>query len=226
MIKRGLIFLGAAILGTSIGVASAVLMSGLWSTKKPMEFGDINVSGWVSDFAVGTDEASAYVRARVARHGLLALAKSEAFYFVRGSDDDGQRLTADCTYRLSGEDMPARWWSVTLYNTADSKLPMNTDDALSIDATSIVRDGKTADGEAADGEAEAAGESGPDAGPWEAIIATKRPEGAANWISSNGSAGFDLLLRLYVPDDALLSDPRATLPPPSIERLSCTGEAA
>ena len=193
-------------------------MSGLWSTKKPMEFGDINVNGWVSDFAVGSDEASAYVRARVARHGLLALAKSEAVYFSRGTDDDGLRLTSDCIYRLSGQDMPARWWSVTLYSTADSKLPMNTDDALSIDATSVAREGQDKGGE--EGGDEAA------AGPWDALIAAYLPEGVANWVSCTGSDGFDLLLRLYVPDEALLSDPRAALPPPSIERLSCAGEAA
>ena len=208
MILRAFLYLLMAALGTSLGVGSALLMSGLWSNKKPMEFGDINVNGWVSDFAVGSEEASPYVRARVARHGLLALAKSEAVYFVRGEDDEGQRLSSDCRYRISGEDMPALWWSVTLYNVADSMLPMNEDGALSVDATSIVRPEEA------------------ESGPWEAIIAPERPADTPNWISSRGSDGFDLLLRLYVPDDALLSDPQATLPPPSIERLGCSGDAS
>ena len=208
MLKRSLLFLTMAIIGVALGVASALLMSGLWSTKKPMEFGNIRIEGWVSDFAVGSDEASPYVRARVARHGLLALAKSEAVYFVRGADDEGRRLSADCDYRISGEDMPAQWWSITLYNTADSMLPINEDEALSVDATSIVREGES------------------ESGPWEARIAAERPGDTLNWISSRNSQGFDVLLRLYVPDDALLSDPETTLPPPSITRLSCTGDAA
>lgn len=207
MMKRGLILLAAAIVGAVIGLASALLMSGLWSSKKPMEFGEINVDGWVSDFAIGSDEASPYVRARVARHGLLALAKSEAVYFVRGEDDEGARLSSTCTYRVSGEDMPARWWSITLYNIADSKLPMNEDNALSVDATSVVRPDEAT------------------SGAWEAVIAPDKPADAANWISSKGSSGFDLLLRLYVPEDGLLSDPTETLSPPKIERLSCEGDA-
>lgn len=208
MIKKLAIYLGSILIGLVIGVGSALLMSGLWSTKKPMEFGQINVGGWVSDFAVGSQEASPYVRARVARHGLLALAKSEAVYFVRGQDDQGNRLTSDCTYRLSGGDMPARWWSVTLYQTSDSMLPMNEDKALSIDATKIVR-------------ASEEGEMN-----WDAIIAPLRPGTASNWISSNGAQEFDLLLRLYEPDEALLMKPEETLPPPSIERIECKGDAA
>lgn len=204
MIKRGVIYLGAGLIGAGAGLASALLMSGLWSTKEPMEFGNINVDGWVSDFAVGSEQASPYVRARVARHGLLALAKSEAVYFVRGTDSEGRRMNADCDYRITGSSMPALWWSITLYNTADSMLPINDDNALSVDATSIVSEAKN----------------------WEAVISTERPEGASNWISSRNSDGFDLLLRLYVPDEALVEDPDATLLPPVIERLSCKGDAA
>ena len=104
--------------------------------------------------------------------------------------------------------MPARWWSVTLYQTSDSMLPMNEDKALSIDATKIVR-------------ASEEGEMN-----WDAIIAPLRPGTASNWISSNGAQEFDLLLRLYEPDEALLMKPEETLPPPSIERIECKGDAA
>ncbi|MEO1489112.1 MAG: DUF1214 domain-containing protein, partial [Pseudomonadota bacterium] len=183
---------------------SALYLSGLWSTKKPMEFGNIAIDGWVSDFAVGSEQASPYVRARVARHGLLALANTEAVYFVRGTDDEGERLREDCDYRLSGGAMPAKWWSITLYQTQDSKLPINKDEALSVDATSIVTEGDR----------------------WEALITPERPTDTPNWISSRNADRFDLLLRLYVPQEALLTEPEATLSPPSIKRLSCKGEDA
>jgi len=204
MIIRVISYLAAAVIGIALGVASALYLSGLWSTKKPMEFGNIAIAGWVSDFAVGSEQASPYVRARVARHGLLALAKSEAVYFVRGEDDEGRRLSEDCEYRLSGTAMPAQWWSITLYSTLDSKLPINDDQALSIDATSVEADGDA----------------------WSAIIAPQRPAGTPNWLSSRNSDQFDLLLRLYVPDAQLVTAPQSTLPPPSIERVACKGEAA
>lgn len=202
MIARALIYLVTGIAGLGVGVASALYLSGLWSTKQPMEFGDVNVAGWVSDFAVGSEQASPYVRARVARHGLLALANTEAVYFVRGKDDSGERLREDCDYRLSGGAMPVKWWSITLYQTSNSMLPLNEGEALSVDATSIVTDGDT----------------------WEARIAPNRPEDTPNWISSRNADRFDLLLRLYVPQEALLTDPQGALSPPSIERLRCTGE--
>ena len=202
MIARALIYLFAGIAGLGVGGGSALYLSGLWSTKQPMEFGDVNVAGWVSDFAVGSEQASPYVRARVARHGLLALANTEAVYFVRGKDDDGERLREDCDYRLSGSALPAQWWSITLYQTQNSMLPMNDDDALSVDATSIEAEGNT----------------------WEALIAPDRPADTPNWISSRNADRFDLLLRLYVPQEALLVDPQGALSPPSVERLRCTGE--
>ncbi|MEM1194558.1 MAG: DUF1214 domain-containing protein [Pseudomonadota bacterium] len=208
MIARVFIYLMAGVIGIAAGVSSALYLSGLWSTKKPMEFGNINVGGWVSDFAVGSKQASPYVRARVARHGLLALANTEAVYFVRGADDAGERLVENCDYQLTGGALPAGWWSITLYQTSDSKLPMNDDDALSVDATSVVLDG----------------EEGSEA--WRIRISPERAFDEPNWISSREAERFDLLLRLYVPEAGLLTDPEGTLAPPSIERLGCTEDSA
>src|SRR5690606_20588940 len=105
-------------------------------------------------------------------------------YFTSATDDDGRPLSEACRYRLSGGPMPARWWSVTLYD-GESRLPMNDDGALSIDAS------------------RAGG------GRWEAIVAPARPAGEEAWISSRNAGRFDLTLRLYVPEPALFEDPRA-----------------
>jgi hypothetical protein len=129
----------------------------------------------------------------------LALAKSEAVYLTRNTDSSGQRLSEDCTYRLTGGAMPAGWWSVTLYD-AQSMLPANTDGALSIDAS---RAGS---------------------GAWEAVVAPERPADATHWISSRKAGAFDLTLRLYMPEPALLETPARTLrclssrPPPMRRR--------
>jgi hypothetical protein len=198
--RRALVYISAALAGCVLGLGSALWMAGLWPPGRNMAFGDVDVAGWRSDFAVGSRAADPYTRARVARHGLLALAKSEAVYFTRAIDDRGERLRETCTYRLSGGPMPAEWWSVTLYDSK-SMLPANSGNALSIDAE---RAGK---------------------GAWSAVIAPQRPVDGTPWISSKGGGMFDLTLRLYVPEPELLVNPNAALGPPRIERLSCEGEA-
>jgi hypothetical protein len=199
--RRFLAYLFAVVAGCALGLGGALAMAGLWPGANPLAFGDVEVDGWRSDFAIGSEAADPYTRARVARHGLLALAKTEAVYFTRTADDAGQPLRETCRYRLSGGAMPAGWWSVTLYD-AQSMLPSNTDEALSIDAS---RAG---------------------AGRWEAVIAPERPLGAGHWISSRNAGAFDLTLRLYMPEAALLERPLQTLVPPQIERIGCDGEDA
>ena len=198
--RQVIAYLVAILTGCAIGFGSAVAMAGLWPGSSALAFGDVDVNDWRSDFAIGSEAADPYTRARVARHGLLALAKSEAVYFTRATDEDGQPLREACIYRLSGGTMPAGWWSVTLYD-ARSMLPNNKDGALSIDA-----------GRAGGGE-------------WEAIISPEQPAGAAHWISSRNAGTFDLTLRLYMPDPAVLDAPANSLIPPRIERQSCADRA-
>lgn len=202
MIKRIAAYGLALILGLILGPASALYMAGLWPGAKPLDFGDVEIEGWRSDFAIGSEAADPYTRARVARHGLLGLAKSEAIYFTRTTDSEGAPLREACDYRITGGPMPSQWWSITLYN-GESFLPDNTDAALSVDATQA---------NAGDG-------------PWEAIVSADRPSPDTAWISSKAAKSFDLTLRLYVPSDALLKAPESTLTPPRVERLSCEGEA-
>jgi hypothetical protein len=194
--RMGLRYLGAVVVGALLGLGSALWGAGLWPARGNMAFGNVDVGRWRSDFAVGSQAADPYTRARVARHGLLALAKTEAVYFTRATDDAGAPLREGCTYRLSGGAMPAGWWSVTLYD-GQSMLPANTDGALSIDAS-------RAGGRA-----------------WSAVVAPQRPAGEGLWISSRGAGTFDLTLRLYVPDPALLANPEKSLTPPTITRLEC-----
>lgn len=194
--KRAGAYLAAVIAGLALGLGSALWLSGLWPGGRNMAFGNVDVNGWRTDFATGSEAADPYTRARVARHGLLALAKTEAVYFTRSADDAGAPLREGCSYRLTGGAMPAQWWSVTLYD-GQSMLPANTDNALSINAEMF------------------------GGGAWTAVVAPQRPAGGGAWISSRGAGNFDLTLRLYVPDPALLANPAKTLAPPTITRLEC-----
>lgn len=196
-VLRWISVVGVAIM---LGAVSALALSGLLPGLAGLANGKVVIAGWAADFDVGSTAADPYTRARIARHGLLALARSEAVYFVRNADDEGDRLREECRYRLSGASMPAQWWSVTLYDAA-SRLPMNDDDAWSIDASR-------------------AGE-----GEWNAIVAPQRL-GEGLWLSSRNGGDFDLTLRLYIPAGALIDDPESVLLPPRVERLGCAGGAS
>jgi hypothetical protein len=203
--RRALAYLAAAVAGIGLGLGSALWMAGLWPARGSMAFGDVDVGGWRSDFAIGSEAADPYTRARVARHGLLALAKTEAVYFTRAADDAGKPLRETCRYRLTVGAMPAGWWSVTLYD-GDSMLPANDDGALSVNAEQ--------------GSAASVGDAIVGRG-LTAIIASQRPQEPGLWISSRGAGSFDLTLRLYMPETALLTTPQAALDPPRVEQLEC-----
>lgn len=188
--------LALTLTGLLLGGVSAFWMSGLFGAAPVTPASDISLEGWVSDWAIGSTSANAYTRARVARHGLLALAKEEAVYFIRNRDDDGDPLKASCHYELQGGRQDAAWWSITLYDE-ESRLPMNDDGALSIDATTVG-----------------------DADTWTAVISQTRPEDRL-WLSSRGAEQFDLTLRLYRPLPSLLATPETKLNPPSIGKRHC-----
>ena len=190
------------VFGLAAGTASALAAAGIVGPGLRLG-GVIDVDGWLSDWTVGSPSANPWTRAYIARRGLLALTKEEAVYFTRAKDDSGQPLTEDCTYRVSGKAMPALWWSVTLYD-ATNYLPANTDHALSYDLTKASNAGQ--------------------AEHWSFIVSPQRPA-EGNWVSSRSAGNFDLTLRLYKPDPALLDNPESVLPPPSIERLSCGGKS-
>lgn len=183
-------------IGSALGLFSAFWLSGFGPGPQRWLKG-VDIAGWKTDLAIGSASANPYVRAGVARRGLLALSKSEAIYFTRNADDAGERLRERCKYQLSGSAFPGRWWSITLYD-AGSRLPDNTDNALSIDATKA---GQTEQ--------------------WSAIIAPLNPQGEELWISSRNAGQFDLTLRIYRPGSDLLSSPEKAFDPPSIKKLAC-----
>lgn len=196
----------AIIFGLNLGALTALWFGGMIDGG-PKIGNAIDADGWRSDWSIGSENANPYVRARVARNGLMGLRKEEAVYFIKAEDDGGDRLTEDCTYRVSGGTYPAGWWSITLYDGANY-LPMNEDGALSFDQT------QAESLDAANGQ------------DWSFQVSATAPAGADTaWVSSKAGGEFDLMLRLYQPSAGLLDDPVATLTPPSVERISC-GEGA
>lgn len=195
--KRGgaLHWIVAVLIGAVVGAGSA----GWALTRLPIGAHRTADGVWSTNLTRGDAAANAYVRGPTALRGLLALSAREAVYFNAERDADGRRLSADCAYELIGGPMPARWWSITVYDDRDY-LAMNADDAHSVDATRIVAD--------------------PD-GRFVVRLAQDRA-GAANWLSTNATGGPQVMLRLYGPESTVLEAP-GTVPAPAIRRIGCDG---
>jgi hypothetical protein len=98
----------------------------------------IQNGAWRYDPLVGSGAADPYLRARVAKVALLALNNSEALYFFAGTDDEGDPLRSDQSYRLEGRDFDCRWWSITAYD-ADGFLMPNQQERYSYNMTNLER---------------------------------------------------------------------------------------
>ena len=157
--------------------------------------GDVLDGPWRTSLLTGSSQGSARLRANVALHGLLALNRSETIYYTAATDSAGDALDGRCTYRITGRDPPARWWSITAYG-ADDYLIATPSELYSASKNSIVR---RADGSF--------------------IVTVLKDANAVDQIAA-GDGRFSLTLRLYNPDAAVAADP-AHMALPAIEKAGC-----
>lgn len=116
----------ALLVALALGVGSAwwIVDGGLGR----IGFGGAAQNGaWHTNLAIGSPAADPYIRAAVARQGLLALSKSETIYFTAFTDDSGAALKTNCAYVVSGGKLPARWWSITAYGADHYLIPNKAD---------------------------------------------------------------------------------------------------
>lgn len=192
------------ILVTIVAGLAVGIISGLWSfgaigpeSDKFSGKNRVDADGWNSDLSIGSNATDIYTKAYVARRGLLALSRAETIYFMRSQDDQGRKLDPNCQYQIVGSaDLPARWWSITLY-AEDDYLTQNGDDAHSVSASTI------------------------DVTKLLKIhLGPSRPATNADWISSDQAGAYSLTLRMYNPYEIALSDPES-LDLPDVKRISC-----
>ena len=152
---------------------------------------------WSTNTDNGTADASALSRARVALFGLLALPAKEAMYFTARTDSAGAALDGNCTYTVSGSELDARWWSITLYK-GEGWLVKNEANRWSVGGNAPERDAN---------------------GNWSFTVSPQSVEGV--WLPTGRTPQFDLTLRTYHPKGALLNDPaKAKLPTIKKERCA------
>ena len=156
------------VLGIALGTAVAIRHVGAGTP------GAATAGPWRTGSDFGSVRADAYTRAVVALRGLLALPAREARYYTATTDSAGAPLDGTCRYRVSGGAIPARWWSLTLYDTA-GYLVASQAGRFSVASAAIA-----------------------DPARWS--IAVAPAEQAAPWLPTGRIARFDLTLRTYLPD--------------------------
>jgi len=154
---------------------------------------------WLFSDKIGAPIASDLERARVAIGGPLGLSSKEAVYFVSVNDNQGEPLQSHCNYRITGQPIDTRWWSLTLYDSETQHYVPNSENRSSWNSVSIPR---------------------LETGEWVVNVASD-PQASA-WLPSQeaSSKSFELMLRVYNPSDIT----RAALPHidlPTVERLTC-----
>jgi len=181
LLKLGGVLLVALVLG--LGSAWWLINAGLG--------GALQNGAWVTDPNIGSEQAGPYSRAAVARAGLLALNKSETIYFTAFVDDAGQPLSTACTYKLVGQPLATRWWSITVYG-ADHYLIPNPANHYSQAMNTVTRD---------------------DQNGFTIIVSPdgSQENGIPTGFSGSSSdthqgAAFSLTLRLYNPEEATYSN--------------------
>ncbi len=183
--------LALVVLATAAGLVSA-----FWVVTGALERGQIRNGPWSSTLLIGNVDADPMTRAAVAYGGLLALNAEETVYFSARSDSAGESLRAGCAYTITGTDLPARWWSMTVYG-ADQFLIPNEANRYAFGSTQVL---------AAPGST------------FTVHLATQ--ETAAPWLALPEAGPFSLTVRLYNPDPSALEDLTA-LPLPTITKGEC-----
>jgi hypothetical protein len=184
-------YLICAVAGVAIGAGSAV-----YSVRAGGFGSSARIGPWTTGTDFGTRKASAYTRAVVALHGLLALPAREARYYTAAEDDQGRPLDGRCRYRIAGGEAGGAWWSLTLYGS-DGFLVRNPANIWSIGSAALP-----------------AGERR----VW-TVLAARDPQ-PGRWLPTGGIDRFELTLRVYLPADGGSRSLRRELLP-RIERIAC-----
>jgi len=196
------------IIATSVLVAG---VAGVWLGSQQATTAVMNVidvsekfetlpGQWGYSDTIGSTEATALERARIAIGGPLGLAASETIYFLKNDDNEGAALNSSCSYEVSGTDLDARWWSVTVYDGETLDYIKNEDNRSSWNSVALGRE---------------------EDGTWRFTIAPSRPA-TGQWLPSQAEPNqpIELLLRLYNPsEETRAKAPNIALP--RVENTSC-----
>ena len=179
-------------------LASGIGLGATWMTStRGTNFGAITIGAWTARPKTGTSDIDPYSRASVARSGELPVGTGDGITFIASTDDKGRTLDGRCDVVVSGTTPPARFWTMTLYDT-QGQLVANALQRYGFTSQEIVR---SADG------------------GFEIRIASRSRAG--NWLPTGGIERYALMLRLYDTPVGVATRSKRDAPMPSIATVAC-----
>ena len=157
---------------------------------------------WTTLPSPGDPDRNIYTRAAVAAVGTFASKKPEQAYYSTEIDIEDQPLHGNCLYKLSGEDIDSRWWSITAY-ASDGYLIENTEKLYSYNSETVNFNSN---------------------GGFEIYFLGNNNfisnVSNKNWLRVNQDENFNISLRIYYPGEEFFSNlKRVNLP--IVEKIDC-----
>ena len=180
----------AFVLLIGLGIGGAVS----WlSIQNRLGFGALRLGAWTSWPLAGSAGADPYTRAKVAAEGEIPLGAAEGIAFLARTDDAGEPLRRECRYTLVGRTPPARFWTLSAHDLSGAALAHRAGSPAAqrgLVSRELLRE--------ADGSVQ---------------VTVGRGAGAANWLPTQGSGPYQLVLRLYDAQLAATEGNRSDLMP-------------
>jgi len=182
----------------ALAIAAGVGLGLTWTTAtRGVELGTLTIGSWTARPRSGSNEIDPYARASIARSGELPIGTGDGITFTANSDDNKKLLDGRCDVVISGVTPPARFWTLTLYDTK-GRLVANTLERYGFTSQEVVR---SADG------------------AFEIRIAARSRAG--NWLPTSAIDRYVLALRLYDTPVGVATRSQKDAPMPAIATTSC-----
>jgi len=183
------IFLGVVLIG---GLISSWYMVSAGSSLTTRSIGP-----WVTWMAEGRSDADPYTRAHFARAGTLNLSTELAGTYIASHDSEGIRLHSSCEYSIKGQEIDARWWSITAFDDKGRLIPNPagrysfTSDTVTLEPDNTF------------------------------IVTLARDARSGNWLPTGGAGRLTLVLTVLEGPDPAIGGEAEAMSLPSIKRVAC-----
>jgi hypothetical protein len=165
------------------------------SIDKGFLFGAVRDGPWTAWTTVGSNTIDPYARAVVVSSGLLPLGTDEGLAFYATADSNGRPLDGACDYTVEGNDPPARFWTLGLFDRRGTPVA-NAADRYALSSQDVLRRDDT-----------------------RVMVAVSPSARPGNWLPAPPKGRFTLMLSLYESNSGIASAAEAALP--VIRRGAC-----
>lgn len=169
----------------------------LYALDATVGFGAIRLGAWQAFPEMHTADADPYAKSHRARAGRLLYGTAEGLAFTAFEDDNGGRLTAGCTYRISGQTPPARIWTLFIAGNDGEPLETSPGRPTALNSWTVLRN------------------------PDSSFVISISPDAqAGNWLALPASGSFRLVLTL-LDSPAAGNSGLIDLSMPKLEKIGC-----